>query len=243
MRFRFFLFITSSFCVTYLSAQEKLRIEYEVAPYYESEKKSQFEILSTLNLFELILYNDESIYKIIPKVNNNQLDPSGRILATMSADANPIYKNTEIKTYIEEARISEKAFLIKDVLPQIDWKISKETKDIAGFSVFKATAKLNDEYETNVEAWYSPKLNYKTGPDKFWGLPGIILEVQTEINYEDGTKEGTKYLATKVEVLKSNEKIKDLDQGKEITRDSFDQLQKKYLQDQMEMFGGGVDKD
>ncbi|HLV23330.1 MAG TPA: GLPGLI family protein [Moheibacter sp.] len=243
MKFRFFLLITSSFFTILLSAQEKLRIEYEVTPYYESEKKEDIEIVSVSSLFELISNKNESLYKNIPRISNSQIEPSGNMMATMSADINPIYKSMDSKTYVEEAQIGEKLFLIVDDLPKIDWKITKETKDIAGFPVLKATTILDDEYKTKIEAWYSPKLVYKDGPDKFWGLPGIILEVQTEINYEDGSKEGNKYLATKVEVLKSNEKIKGLDQGKEITRENFNKIQKKYLQDQMEMFDGGVDKD
>lgn len=239
----YFCSIVSIILLTTLSAQEKLKVEYDVTPYFESQNKTQLDIVSTLSIFELISHKDESIYNIVPKINNEQIELSGNISATMSADANPVYKNTENKTYTEEARIGEKQFLIKDNLPQFEWLITKETKDVAGFPVFKATAQLNDEYKTKIEAWYSPKLSYKTGPDKFWGLPGIILEVQTEINYEDGSKEGIIYLASKIEVLKSNEKIKGLDQGKEITRENFNKIQKKYLQDQMEMFGGGVDKD
>lgn len=243
MKFRFFLFAASCLCAIYLSAQEKLRVEYEVIPYYESAGKDEFDIIQMPSLFELISDKNESLYNIVPKIDNTQTDTSGGISATMSADANPVYKNTENKTYTEEARISEKIFLIRDDLPQIDWKITRETKEIAGFPVLKATAVLNDEYKTEVEAWFSPKLNYKDGPDKFWGLPGIILEVRTQINYDDGSKEGTKYLTTKVEAIKSNERIRIPSKGKVITRQEFDEAQKTFLQNQMEMYNAGVDKD
>ena len=162
---------------------------------------------------------------------------------SMSANANPVYKNTGTKTYTEEAPFAEKTFLIKDNLPEIDWKITKETKEIAGFPVQKASAILTDEYKTEIEAWYSPKFNYKTGPDKFWGLPGIILEIQTQITYDDGSKEGTKYVATKVEVVNSNENIKIPSKGKEITQQEFTEMAIEFMEREMEMYNDGVEKD
>lgn len=244
MGLRLFSLLVFNYLSITLLAQEKLKIEYEVIPYSETTKKSKLDITYITSKFELVVEKSISYYHDIPIINNEQNEKVGQgFSASFSASLNPVYKNTENRTYMEEAQIAEKKYLIKDKLPQIDWKITKETKEIAGYSVLKATAILSDEYKTKIEAWYSPKLNFKTGPDKFWGLPGIILEVQTEINYEDGSKEGMKYLATKIEVLKSNEKIKTLNKGKEITRENFDKLQIDFLQTQMDMYGGGIDTD
>ena len=128
-------------------------------------------------------------------------------MAMMSADENPVYKNFQTKKHIEGIKLSGKAFLVQDDLPIINWKIKNETKDIAGISTLKAIAVLEDENQTKIEAWYAPILSYKTGPEKFWGLPGIILELKTVIEYENGNKEGTHYLARKIEVINDNEKI------------------------------------
>lgn len=243
MKLKFFLFTTSYFFIIHISAQEKLRVEYEVVPYYESAIRDESDVIMVSSLFELVSDKNESIYSNIPKINNEQIEISGNISASMSPDANPIYKNTDNKTYIEEALFVDKTFLIKDDLPQIDWKITKETKEIAGFPVLKAKAVLTDDYKTEVEAWYSPKLSNKNGPDKFWGLPGLILEVITQIKYDDGSKEGTKYLATKVEVLNSNKEIKAPTKGKEITQKEFTKFVNEHFKKQMEIYGGGVDKD
>ncbi len=243
MRLKIFLFAASCFCIIYLSAQEKLRVEYEVVPYYESAGRDESDVIMVPSLFELISIKNESLYSNIPRINNAQIEISADVTAFMSPDENPVYKNTESKTYIEEAQIGEKTFLIKDNLPQIDWKITKETKEIAGFPVLKATAVLTDPYKTELEAWYSPKLSSKTGPDKFWGLPGLILEIETQINYDDGSKEGTQYLVTKVEVQNSNKEIKAPAKGKEITQTEFTKLVNEHFEKQMEMFNGGVDKD
>ena len=71
-----------------------------------------------------------------------------------------------------------KTYLIKDSLKNLDWTITKEKRNIAGFDVLKATTTMDDKYKTEVTAWYAPKLNFKNGPDEFWGLPGLILEIE-----------------------------------------------------------------
>src|SRR5690625_5583059 len=86
--------------------------------------------------------------------------------ASYAASTNPIYIDTQNETFIEQAKVANQSFLISDDLPNINWKISKESKEIAGFPVQKAVAFLNDEYSTRILAWYSPKLTYKTGPER-----------------------------------------------------------------------------
>ena len=236
MKFLLLLLFTFSF------SQEKLRIESVVVPYFESATKEEFEITPTASLFELMVELDESFYQIIPKINNDQVENTlETISASFSVDSNPVYKNTKTKIYQEEAKIAHHIFLIQDKLPQIDWQITKESKEISGFSVFKATATLADEHKTALIAWYSPKLNFKTGPDKFWGLPGVILSLETMMNYDDGNKEGVRYVATKVEAVSSKKNFEFSEKAKIISVQEFNERQQKFLQKQMEMFNQGIE--
>lgn len=232
------------FFSTILFGQERLRVEYEVKPYFESSQKEDFEITVLTSSFELLVNNNESAYRIIPKINNSQKPESENTFSvTMSESSNPVYKNTKSKTYFEEAKIQQKKFLIKDSLPVINWKITKESKEIEGFPALMATAVLSDKYKTEIIAWYSPKLNYKTGPDKFWGLPGLILELKTQINYEDDSREGTEYKLKSLKVQISDEKINIPTKGKIVTAKEFSEIQEAYLKKQMEMLNVGIDKD
>lgn len=66
----------------------------------------------------------------------------------------------------------------------IAWEIQDETKTIMGYKVQKATAKKhhfvkgkgNIEYGDAI-AWFAVDLPFPSGPERFWGLPGLILEI------------------------------------------------------------------
>lgn len=225
-----------------LFAQEKLKVEFEVIPSYQTKEKNVKIILKN-TYYNLIIDQNESEFVKIDKINNNQNDDlSAPVLVFVEIGPNgKLYKNTLNNQIIEERIFVEKKFLIKDSLPEIGWKITKEKKEVLGFTCYKATATLKDKMK--VTAWYSPKLNFKTGPDKFWGLPGLILEVETVMDYGNGEIETGKYIALKAESFKSNDKITYPSKGEEITEEAFQKYQKEFFDKQNEIYSGEVDKD
>ena len=229
----FFIFM---FIYSIVFSQEKLRVEYEVTPKFQTDPNDNFKISAVVSNFELLIDNNESFYNHIPKISNEQVEGNMfNISASFSADANPIYIDTQSEIFIEQAEIANQAYLIKDDLPNINWKISKETKEIAGFPVLRAVAFLNDEFNTKILAWYSPKLTYKTGPEKFWGLPGLILSLETSITHSDGTQEGMEYVATKVET--TSKPIKIPTKGKKVSLEEFNTIRADFLSKQRQMMG------
>lgn len=63
---------------------------------------------------------------------------------------------------------------------------------------------------TEVVAWYTPQIPVSTGPGEYWGLPGLILEVNTG---------NTTMLCSKIVMNpKGNLKIEAPDRGKETTK-------------------------
>jgi len=217
-------------------SQEKLRVEYEVTPKFQTVPNDNFKISAVVSNFELLIDNNESFYNHIPKISNEQVEGNMfNISASFFADANPIYIDTQSEIFIEQAEIANQAYLIKDDLSNINWKISKETKEIAGFPVLRAVAFLNDEFNTKILAWYSPKLTYKTGPEKFWGLPGLILSLETSITHSDGTQEGMEYVATKVET--TSKPIKIPTKGKKVSLEEFNTIRADFLSKQRQMMG------
>lgn len=89
-----------------------------------------------------------------------------------------------------------KDFYGKDSLLQWDWQITNETKEINGFVCKKATSDAFGYYFT---AWFTEDIAISAGPEKFDGLPGLILYVGTAY-YE--------YVATSVQIEKNTIIIK-----------------------------------
>jgi len=74
--------------------------------------------------------------------------------------------------------------LMKQALDQPAWKISNEKKQIDGFTCYKATKTLvikrgKKTFTTPMIAWFCPDIPVSFGPIEFGGLPGLILEAQT----------------------------------------------------------------
>ena len=86
-------------------------------------------------------------------------------------------------------------FVITDSIPKIEWKITNENREIAGYNCRKAVGKImKDVY---VFAFYTDDITISGGPCSISGLPGMILGLTIPRLY-------TSYIATKVDVTFSN---------------------------------------
>lgn len=185
--------------------------------------------------YKLKTNGTESVYKLQEKINNDQ-SPAGMILSQITAtDKEPLYKNIPENYYLKPYDFG-KAFLVKDKLNDFKWKITKEKMQIAGFDVMKATGVLNDSIP--VTAWYTPKINMKDGPDRFWGLPGFILKAEFEM-----MDMGFIMTAKSVAVREEKIVIEKPSKGKEVTETEFNDEMKKLQEQYKEMMGGGVDSE
>lgn len=66
-------------------------------------------------------------------------------------------------------------FIVTDSVRKIEWRITNEIKDIAGYNCRRANAVIMDS--VYVVAFYTDQIVPKTGPESFTGLPGMILGV------------------------------------------------------------------
>lgn len=120
-----------------------------------------------------------------------------------------IYKQSELNTDY---------FLVSK--PSLEWKLSSETKEIAGYVCRKATTKYkrNSEIELMVTAWFAPELAYQYGIKDFSGLPGLVLGLE---------EHGYYFYADNITLSKKDKKIK-IPKGKIIEQDEFEQKIEKY---------------
>lgn len=81
-----------------------------------------------------------------------------------------------------------------------------------------------------VVAWYTPQIPINQGPDDYWGLPGLILEVNAD---------RTTILCTKI-VMNPEEKedINKPKKGDEVTQAQYNDIVTKKMTEMREMYGG-----
>ena len=87
-----------------------------------------------------------------------------------------LYRNfaQEKKTDIIETL--GKTYVIEDSLPPIKWRIMNQIKDVAGYICMKATTEDTIKNQT-ITVWFAQDLALPSGPENFYGLPGIVMEV------------------------------------------------------------------
>ena len=99
-----------------LLAQDQLRIEYELVEpeenYRDESLPAGIEIFIPKRYYELIVNQEESIWKSIEKINNEQIDiDKGEIVGSVSfLPEGDLYKNTHSKIYIKEEESFSKKY-------------------------------------------------------------------------------------------------------------------------------------
>lgn len=196
----------------------------------------------SFNTVESIYSEEEKLDT--PKPSNNGVSVS----FSGGGGDSKYYKNFKTKQYITDLDIFGKEFLVIDSLPKFNWVMTGDEKKIGNYTCSKAQIiipvteedlKEYEEYkkkaesgkttfftpsepkERIIEAWYTMEIPVSNGPDKYWGLPGLILELH----------EGeTTFLCSKI-VLNPKEKIeiKAPKNGKKVTQKEFDEIQEKKL--------------
>lgn len=167
--------------------------------------------------FDLFFNETQSIYKVGKEVEQGVLKVPDWI-SDRTTD-NIIHKNlTQNKTTILKT-VFESTFLLEDSIRHIDWRITNDTRTIAGIECRKAIGKIMDSIY--VIAFYTDLITVSSGPESFAGLPGMILGVAIpRIN--------TTWFATKIELITVNDAmLTPPNKGKKTTyANLFQQLQK-----------------
>ena len=219
--------------------EDEISPEMEKAFQEAMKKASEKQYLLSFNKFE-------SLYEVQEQLEKPSAPTSGGISFSVSfSGEGKKYLNLKDKKSIVENEIFGKEFLIVEPLEKPDWKLVDETKKIGDYNCFKAelqilvSEKQRKEYEEFLKkeevkpalfkmeepkdkvtvAWYTPEIPVSFGPNNYWGLPGLILEINEEDNI---------ILCSKV-ILSNKEKskIKVPNSGEKVTQMKFDEIEKK----------------
>src|SRR5690606_11106175 len=111
---------------------------------------------------------------------------------TLFRSENEVYCDFKKGSLAANKDIYEETYFIEDSLATFVWKIEDEMRTIAGFHCRKATTRICDSVV--VVAFYTDELMVSGGPERFNGLPGMILGLAIPRLY-------TTWFATHVELL------------------------------------------
>lgn len=239
-----------------LSAQNQLVVTYKVADNSalldENEIKKapegiQFAFEKTQLIyphleFKLYVSNKNESYFETPKSSNSivqglpqQLSDMLYKIAVGNVSDGNFYTNLENSVFIREIELDGDKFLISINSNRLDWKLTKETKQINGINCFKAisTFTSNNSFKKvskNISAWYAPSIPISLGPNGYNGLPGLILELQ--IN-NMGMYASSIDFKPKIEIKVSPPK-----NGKKITEEEFFKIEKEKYDKTISLYGG-----
>ena len=138
---------------------------------YDQYKASQPQFVTTKSV--LTFSRNESLYKAAetggsPPQNSFAFFPGVNQI-------NVVHNNYTTHSTTIQKTVFEQVFLVKDNTRKIKWKITDETREIAGYQCRRANALVMDSIY--VVAFYSDKIPVSGGPETFSGLPGMILGV------------------------------------------------------------------
>ncbi len=172
------LFCSASALHSQTKFYNTIKVEFEKTVYvrqlYKEVSPRWFEMIkdrlpeTMLSYFDFIGDSTRSIYKPGKEVAS---DP--RMRNEFATDKNVIFTDYKTGRSISQKPVFEETFLVEDSIAKIKWKLTSDTRIIAGFECRKAVGILRDSI--GVFAFYTDELLVSGGPESIHGLPGMIL--------------------------------------------------------------------
>jgi GLPGLI family protein len=185
------LTLFSFFCSTIFIAalgndKGLILVQYKIVHIYDTTKPEtpgeeimQLRVSKTVS--ELSSYEFETEYYKMDKARYAIKQPNGSMLNGSHYPENYVRKSFIIQ--YNYFTTPQSYWLYNDIflfyigyafaMPEIQWSITNEEKDIGNIPCQKATARVKGRL---YDAWFAPSLPFSTGPWKLHGLPGLILE-------------------------------------------------------------------
>ena len=176
---KYFLFLVFCFLLSFAKAQTQffstVKIEFEKtvatqalykeivdANWYERSKDQMPK--TSISYFDFIA---DSIHSVTNR--EEEVATNTRAWFQPMANKNTVYTDFQKNSSISQKPIYEETFLVEDSLLNIKWKITADTRNIAGFECRKAVGILFDTVA--VFAFYTDELMISGGPEGVHGLP------------------------------------------------------------------------
>lgn len=155
---------------------------------YEEYRRTQPQFVTSKSV--LSFSSEKSVYQFVAEEKQGMSFLGSE---PWSMVQNTVYHSFKTDTLTAIKRVYDEDFVVKDMKPDILWKITNEVREIAGYQCKRANGLILDSIY--VVAFYSEEIIPSGGPESFSGLPGMILGVA--LPHENVT-----WFATKVEIDK-----------------------------------------
>jgi GLPGLI family protein len=122
---------------------------------------------------------------------------------------------------IEQLEFMTRDFLVSDIIEKKAWRLTNKHTRILDYTCLGAELKTG---EHSITAWFTSEIPILAGPDRFYGLPGLILAV--EVHGE------TAFLATSVDLTPPAEGVLSKpDEGRKITRKKLNRIVEEKIEE------------
>lgn len=162
----------------------------------EVHVKYMYVKLPIYQVYENLFIRDNNVLSI-----QDSIDLATKKVVSNNYFASKLNYSNNIKEILFTANFRDVDYLVSDQVSKPVWIIDENTsKKILEYTCIKATTNFRG---SNITAYFTEELPYSAGPYKFYGLPGLILELKEDNkNYN--------FWEAKEIILKVNPKINHL---------------------------------
>lgn len=252
------------FCINTFCQKTEI-YEVDIVKYFEIDENKFYEFYSNHQnrdvveknkktftedqYYTLVCDQNESIFNNVSKLDNSQteneiFENNGNRVTFSNNSGLVLYRNLIQKIYIIPR---DSKTMVQDSIYNFNWNTDyREEREILGYKVKKATAKGLEE-GSEITAWYTTEINLSHGPYIYWGLPGLILEIDIDVYSDIGLAyfiDSYHFKAKKITKLDSNQSLTPNTKKKNIlSPEELKQKDEAHAEKVKEYLGGEVDKD
>jgi GLPGLI family protein len=187
--------------------QKSIKSDNKIKKDVEFDKMFQEALKKSSEKKYLFTFNkQEGLYEQIQEIEKPKISNTAMSMTVTFSGVGKKYINLKNRSKICEDEIFGKEFLIVEPLEMPDWELVAGNKKIGDYTCYKAqitvpvTVKQKQAYQDFlgkqlkktsffsmeepkdkvIIAWYTPEIPVSLGPLNYWGLPGLILEINEE---------------------------------------------------------------
>ena len=156
--------------------------------------------LKTKPVTSILKFKNDISYYVLSKKDLEEYNDKTQIgfntSSTLAASNSQYYIDLNSKEKFFKAKNMQMEYELI-YFEQPKWKVLNEPKSILGYNCKKAI-KI-DDYKSKTYVWFTEEIPFGFGPKSYFGLPGLILEIE---------KGNDIFIAEKIEINPKNIKIK-----------------------------------